>query len=141
MKPYSANALTFLAGVMLGSLTTANVEALDNVLNFTARAESRPESPPEQPPGTPPLVNYCDAYPAQCDQGGECPPIERDPITGRQIGGCMVAEYVCCQDGLGCWGVLSPTDCGNASLYWLDCASGEQLYDPVTGEASVICHD
>ena len=31
-----------------------------------------PPPPPEQPPGTPPLVNYCDAYPAQCDQGGEC---------------------------------------------------------------------
>lgn len=139
MKPYSANALTFFAGMLIGSLATANLEGLYGVLTFVEQADASTSAPP---PGTPTIPNYCDAYPEQCDQGGECPPVERDPITGRQIGGgCMLAEFVCCQDGLGCWGVLSPTDCGNASLYWLDCDAGEQVFDPVTGEASVICHD
>lgn len=90
----------------------------------------------ERPPG------YCEAYPEQCNQGGECPPIVVD-ATGKQTGGCLpeTVEFVCCSPENGCWAVASATACGNASLYWLDCESGEQLYDPVTGKASVICHD
>jgi hypothetical protein len=131
MNPIRTNVLTFLAGALIGSLASANVPGIDRSLTFIETELADPTKPP----------GYCETFPEQCDQGGECPPIERDPITGRVTGGCTLAEFVCCQEGLGCWAVFSPTACGDASLYWLDCEAGEQVFDPVTGEASVICHD
>lgn len=94
----------------------------------------------DEPPLTGRPLSYCREFPEKCNDPNPCPPIVVD-AAGNTTGGCTPVEWVCCSPGLGCWAVNNPTDCGSASLFWSDCIEGEQGYDPVTGEAYLICHD